>query len=90
MTQKIDHWTPMSFDFLDQTTEDFLRSGASVDQVYIFDLPNVNLANYKAIVFMNTYKVSTSMRSFIENKIYTPGRTVVWQYLPGLTDGSLT
>lgn len=83
-----DDWTPLSYNFLDQTVVEAYKAGVVMDHIYLFDLPKANLKQYKAIVFMNVYKINASMRSFIDTKVCNDNRTIFWQYLPGVTDGN--
>ncbi|MBX2892158.1 MAG: hypothetical protein KF734_14620 [Saprospiraceae bacterium] len=78
---------PLCEDVPDLMVEEALRSGTAGDHVYLFDLPKVDLARYKAIVFVNAYKMSADDRKFIKEKVAQNGRTLIWNYLPGYTDG---
>jgi len=80
-------WTPLCYNLLDQAFEEALRSGTSSDQIYLFDLDKVNLDQYKAILFMNVFKMTEAERTFIREKVARNGRTLIWNYLPGYTDG---
>jgi hypothetical protein len=80
-------WTPIGYNLLDQAFEEALRSGTSSDQIYLFDLDKVNLDQYKAILFMNVFKMTEKERTFIREKVAKNGRTLIWNYLPGYTDG---
>lgn len=80
-------WTPICYNLLDQAFEEALRSGTSSDQIYLFDLDKVNLDRYKAILFMNVFKMTEKERAFIHEKVAKNGRTLIWNYLPGYTDG---
>jgi hypothetical protein len=80
-------WTPICYNLLDQAFEEALRSGTSSDQIYLFDLDKVNLDQYKAILFMNVFKMSEKQRDFIREKVAKNGRTLIWNYLPGYTNG---
>jgi hypothetical protein len=80
-------WTPIGYNLPDQAFEEALRSGTSSDQIYLFDLDKVNLDQYKVILFMNVFKMDKQQRTFIREKVAKNGRTLVWNYLPGYTDG---
>jgi hypothetical protein len=80
-------WTPICYSILDQAFEEALRSGTSSDQIYLFDLDKVNLDQYKAILFMNVFKMDKNQREFIREKVAKNGRALIWNYLPGYTDG---
>jgi hypothetical protein len=79
--------TPVCSDLIDKAFEEALRSGTSGDQIYLFDLERVDLNKYKVILFMNVYKMSKTQRTYIKNVVAKDGRTLVWNYLPGYTDG---
>ena len=78
---------PLCEDVPDQMVEEALRSGTTGDHVYLFDLPKVELDRYKAVVFVNAWKMSAADRKFIREKVAQNGRTLIWNYLPGYTDG---
>jgi len=80
------HYTAVAYSLLDQAVEDAMRSGAVGDHIYLFDLPRVNLQRYRAIVFMNVYRMTSAQRDFIRNVVAREGRTLVWNYMPGYTD----
>ncbi|MBC8111091.1 MAG: hypothetical protein H7Y04_08545, partial [Verrucomicrobia bacterium] len=80
-------WTPLSMNVPDVSTEQAMRSGVIGDHVYDFDLPLVKLNQYKAVVFMNVYKLTNEQKNFIRTQVATGGRTLVWNYLTGFTDG---
>ncbi|GAB3316963.1 hypothetical protein GCM10027299_07830 [Larkinella ripae] len=78
---------PITVNVLDHAIEQAMRSGVVADQVYDFDLERVNLEQYKAVVFMNVYKLTDAQRRFIREKVAKNGRTLVWNYLTGYTNG---
>ncbi len=78
---------PITVNVLDHSIEHALRSGTVGDHVYDFDLELVDLNQYKAIVFMNVYKLSTAQRDYIQKKVAQQGRTIIWNYLTGYTNG---
>lgn len=78
---------PLCEDVPDQMVEEALRSGTAGDHIYLFDLPRADLDRYKAVVFVNAYKMSAAERQFIRDKVAQNGRTLIWTYLPGYTDG---
>jgi len=80
-------WTPVCYNLIDQAFEEALRSGTVSDQVYLFDLDKVDLKKYKVILFMNVYKISEQQKLFIKTRVASEGRTLIWNYLPGFTDG---
>ncbi len=78
---------PITVNVLDHSIEQALRSGTVGDHIYDFDLGLVDLNQYKAIVFMNVYKLSNSQRDFVQKKVAKNGRTIVFNYLTGYTNG---
>jgi len=81
-------WTPVSYFQLDEASEDIWRSGVVADHVYLFDIDKVDLARYRAIVFANTYCMSAARRAFVRERVAGAGRHLIWNYLPGYTDGA--
>lgn len=78
---------PITVNVLDHSIEQAMRSGTVGDHIYDFDLDLVNLNQYKAVVFMNVYKLTDEQRKFIQEKVAKNGRTLVWNYLTGFTNG---
>lgn len=78
---------PITVNVLDHSIEQAMRSGTVGDHIYDFDLPLVNLNQYKAVVFMNVYKLTDEQRAFIQANVAKNGRTIVWNYLSGYTNG---
>lgn len=79
--------TPISIAIPDKGVEEAMHSGVVGDHIYLFDIERVNLANYKAIVFVNCFMMTQKQKQFIHEKVAREGRTIVWNYLPGYTDG---
>jgi hypothetical protein len=63
------------------------RSGVVHDVIHVDDLTRINLEQYKAIVFVNTWLLSPEQKSIIQNKVAKNGRHLVWIYASGFTDG---
>lgn len=63
-----------------------LRSGASIDTIYLSDLDKTELNKYKCIVFMNAFCLTEKQKSLINEKVYKEDRSVVWFFAPGYTD----
>ena len=82
-------WTPVSDDMLDKAAAETYKTGASIDHVYLFDLPKVDLKRYKAIIFMNVFQMKAEQKKFIKEKVAKNGRTIIWNYMPGITDGTV-
>ncbi len=85
------HWErtdTLSFEALNETLADAYRSGAVCDTVHLANLPLLDLAPYKTIVFAFTPFLSDKDITFINQNVISEGRTVVWVYAPGYTDGN--
>jgi hypothetical protein len=80
-------WTPVSEDLNDKVISELYHAGVVFDNIFLSDLPKANLDQYKAIVFMNTFFISDKERAFIKNKVAQNGRHLIWNYLPGYTNG---
>ncbi len=72
---------------LDLAAEQLLHSGVAMDQIYAFDLPKMDLKGYKAILFMNAWTMSPGQRQFIRDSVARNGRTLIWNYGAGYSDG---
>ena len=80
-------WLPISMDVIDKSIEEAMRCGVAFDQIYDFDLEKVNLDQYKAVIFMNSYILKDHQKKLIRDKVAQNGRTLIWNYMPGFTDG---
>ena len=80
-------WYPLCYDQLDAAAEEIRKCGAVSDHIYLFDLKKINMEQYKAIIFMNCHKIDSSMKILIKEKVAQNNRTLIWNYLPGYTDG---
>ena len=82
--------TPVtSYAILDQQSADAFQSGALIDQVYMEDLRKLDLKKYKTIVFSNVFYLKDVERKFIKEKVAKEGRHIVWNYMPGYTNGKV-
>jgi len=72
---------------LDAAAEELQCSGFATDQIYLFDLDRIELQPYKLILFMNAWRLSPGQRRFILDTVAQNGRTLVWNYGAGYTDG---
>jgi hypothetical protein len=81
--------TPISsYNICDQQSADAFQAGALFDQVYLSDLERVDLKKYKTVVFSNTFYLTEKEKKFIREKVARNGRHIVWNYMPGFTNGS--
>lgn len=81
-------WYPLCYNQLDLANEELLRCGVVGDHVFTFDLKKIDPQRYKAILFMNTFRMTADERRLIREKYARDDRTLIWNYLPGYTDGS--
>jgi hypothetical protein len=72
---------------LDAAAEDIQRCGVPTDHTFLFDLPRIDLSPYRAILFMNAWKLSPEQRRFIRDSVAAGRRTLIWNYGAGYSDG---
>ena len=72
---------------LDAAAEELQCSGVSTDHIYLFDLERINLKPYKAIVLMNAWLLTPAQRQFIRDSVAQNGRTLIWNYGAGYSNG---
>ncbi|MGD0128739.1 MAG: hypothetical protein ABSF46_25580 [Terriglobia bacterium] len=82
------HLDPVSTELVDGSTADLFRSGAAFDMVYLFDLEQLDLRPYKAVIFANTFCIDPGQRKLIQTKVAKDGRHLFWSCAPGLIDGA--
>lgn len=75
---------------LDASAEDVQRCGVPTDHTYLFDLPRIDLRPYRVILFMVAWQLSPEQRRFIRDSVARAGRTLIWNYLSGYSDGRQT
>ena len=75
---------------LDAAAEALQCAGVALDHIYLFDLQRIDLSIYKAVVFMNAWQLSPEQRLFIRDSVARQGRTLVWNYGAGYSDGRRT
>jgi hypothetical protein len=63
------------------------KSGVAHDAIHIDDLDQVNINQYKAIVFVNTFVIHPDQRKYIQNTVAKNNRHLIWMYAPGYSDG---
>lgn len=81
--------------FTDTLTNIFVvnayKSGACVECTYLSDIRNIDLSKYKAVVFVNCYRLDNDDFDYIENVVKKTCPNVIFFTYPGYTDGeSLT
>jgi len=83
-----DRTETLAFEAANETVADAYKSGAVFDTVLLDDLPQIDLSPYRLIVFAFTPYMTDSHVDFVRKSVMVPGRTVVWVYAPGYTDGT--
>lgn len=78
IAHRANNWVPVAL----------FKSGVMHDAVHLDDLPLLDLDQYKAIVFANTYVMTKDQRTFIREKVAKNGRHLIWVYAPGYSDGN--
>ena len=63
------------------------KIGAPHDVYSFNDLPSLDLGRYKLICLNSTLLITPERAKFLREKVCTGGRTVLWCYAPGVTDG---
>jgi hypothetical protein len=79
---------PVSNTLVDYAPLAGFRSGVVFDPIHLRDLEKVDLTQYRVVVFTNTFVLSDRQRDYIQRRVATDNRTVVWFYAPGYSDGT--
>jgi hypothetical protein len=79
---------PFSTVTIDHATLAAFKSGVVFDPVHLTDLPLVDLSRYKVIVFGNVWVLTAEQQRYLREHVATGGRTVVWYYAPGYSNGT--
>jgi hypothetical protein len=78
---------PVSSTLIDYNTLNAFKSGVVFDPIHVSDLMTIDLTPYRAVVFGNTYLLTDEQIEFIRTSVARNGRTVVWFFAPGYTNG---
>ena len=65
------------------TPVEAFKTGASVNTCYLSDLKNMNLSQYKAIVFVNSFYLTKAEKEYIRKNVAKEGRNLIWLTAPG-------
>lgn len=68
----------LATNLIDSFTEALLKTGASADRIFLFDLKKVDLSKYKTVIFANTSEFTEEVLSYIKSNVMTSGRSVVF------------
>lgn len=63
------------------------RVGVAYDICSFGDLGFYDLAAYRAILLPATWEITPARAKLLREKVCTQGRTVIWTYAPGVSDG---
>jgi hypothetical protein len=77
ISHRANNWLPVGI----------FRSGIVHDVIDLNDLERINLDQYKAIVFVNTFVLTQDQRNIIQTKVQKNKRHLIWIYAPGYSDG---
>ncbi|MDO8588088.1 MAG: beta-galactosidase [Armatimonadota bacterium] len=61
------------------------RTGAGFDTYLLDDLQR--MPEYKCYLFLNTFRITKEQQEFIDNRLKKDGKTLIFVYAPGITDG---
>lgn len=62
------------------------KSGAIHDVIHVDDLDKIDIDQYKAVVFVNTWVLNDQQKALIKNRIAKDNRSIIWIYAPGYGD----
>ena len=65
------------------------HSGVMFDEIMLADLETIDWSRYKVVIFMDTYYLTDQQRQYIRQHVERDGRQVVWNYMPGYTNGQV-
>jgi hypothetical protein len=78
---------PFSTVMIDHHTLAAFHSSVVFDPIHLADLDRIDLRPYRVVVFGNVYRLTAAQRALIREKVAADGRTLVWYYAPGVSDG---
>lgn len=83
LNEKMPHASAMARQFRDKLN----RTGAPVDVYSFNDLPVIDLSRYKVVFLPAMILITPERAENLKKYVLTKGRTVVWAYAPGISDG---
>ncbi len=72
-------------DLVDGVTTELYRTGTPFDTLLLSQLEKADLSSYRLLIFLNTLRLDADARQVVSKAVR--GRTVVWLWAPGITDG---
>ena len=83
VNEKMPQASAMARQFRDKLS----RTGAPVDIYSFNDLPVIDLSRYKVVFLPAMLLITPERAQILKQYVLTQGRTVVWVYAPGISDG---
>jgi hypothetical protein len=80
----VDGRAEMMNEFLSRQRYGLGRMGAPYEVYSFADLPAMDLSRFKLILLPNLFVVDSTKRKWLQEKVCTGGKTVVWVYAPGI------
>jgi hypothetical protein len=84
VNEKMPHASAMARKFREVAS----RMGAPFDVYSFNDLAAIDLSRYKVVCLPATMLISPERAETLHDRVLRDGRTVVWMYAPGITDGN--
>lgn len=78
------------FSWVEAQLEQLGKIGASYDFYLLDDLKDLNLSQYRMVVFLNAFVLSKDQRKLIADRCMSENRCLVWLYAPGLIEDNLS
>ena len=67
--------------------DELAKTGFAYDCYSFNDLGKIDLSRYRVVVFPGLFVVTPEKEKFVRERICRDGRTVVWYFAPGISDG---
>ena len=67
--------------------DELAKTGFVTDYYSFNDLAKIDLSRYRVVVFPGLFVVTPEKERFVRENICRDGRTVVWYFAPGISDG---
>ena len=67
--------------------DEIAKTGFAYDCYSFNDLGKIDLSRYRVVVFPGLFVMTTAKERVLREKICRDGRTVVWYFAPGISDG---
>lgn len=70
------------------SAKELTKLGAPFDQYLLDDVALAGMDRYKVYFFLNAFNVTEKQKENIRKLLAKPGKTAVWLYAPGFSDGA--